>query len=138
LTKTEDKEFSKDVAPLHQAVGSALAMWSQVERGLVLAFRSIAKIESYAVAEAIMSSTQSFRGRMRMIDTIIVVEPLPDEALAVLESPERRDLKNVTMSETDWLIFPLFIIRSISQPTDTHWPRCSVPQFRLHAGSRSC
>ena len=65
-------------------------MWSQVERGLVLAFRSIAKIESYAVAEAIMSATQSFRGRMKMIDTIIVVEPLPDKTLAVWKDLKKR------------------------------------------------
>ncbi len=65
-------------------------MWSQVESGLVLAFRSIAKIESYAVAEAIMSATQSFRGRMKMIDTIIIVEPLPEEALAVWKGLKKR------------------------------------------------
>jgi hypothetical protein len=90
LTKTEDQKFSKDAAQLHQAIGSALAMWSQVERGLVLAFRSIAKIESYAVAEAIMSATQSFRGRVKMIDTILVVEPLPDKTLAVWKDLKKR------------------------------------------------
>ena len=116
MTKTEDKKFSNDAAPLHQAIGSALAMWSQVERGLVLAFRSIAKIESYAVAEAIMSTTQSFRGRMKMIDTILVVEPLPDKTLAVWKGLKKRLEK--CNNERNGLAHFSIVHHSEHKPTD--------------------
>jgi hypothetical protein len=81
MTKNPDKEFCEDPTDLHRAVGSALAMWSLVERGLVSALRSIAKIESYAVSEAIIASNKSFRGRIELIDTILLVEPMPDNAM---------------------------------------------------------
>jgi hypothetical protein len=116
LTETADKKFSKDAAPLHQAIGSALSMWSQVERGLVLAFRSIAKIESYAVAEAIMSATQSFRGRMKMIDTILIVEPLPDKTLAVWKDLKKRLEK--CNNERNGLAHFSIVHHSEHEPTD--------------------
>ncbi len=91
-------------------------MWSQVELGLVLAFRSIAKIESYAVAEAIMSATQSFRGKMKMIDTIIVVEPLPDKTLTVWKDLKKR-LEKCT-SERNGLAHFSIVHHTRHQPTD--------------------
>jgi hypothetical protein len=84
------RQFCEEPSFLHQAVGSALATWSLVERGFVSAFCSIANIENYAVAEAIISSTKSFRGRIDMIDTVILVQPLPEQSMIAWKELKKR------------------------------------------------
>jgi hypothetical protein len=79
MSKQPKKQFHKTSSELLEAVGSALAMWSLLERSLNGLFCNLSGLQSYAIAEAIMSTMVSFRGRLEIIDNIFLVEPQPQK-----------------------------------------------------------
>jgi hypothetical protein len=127
MNEQPKKKFHKTASELHQAVGSALAQWSQIERALNLILFNLAGLKSYAIAEAIMASMVSFRGRLEIIDNILIVDPRAPEVLSEWTNLRKRVLKR--SKERNNLAHFTLVFHGSNAPGDGY---AVAPMFNPH------